>query len=855
MYKKEEKSWLNDVRMAIGMEPPQLFKVLNILSANSDVEGICAREIKSELLKCIKSCKIFLGEIRTSASNYTLHDLQHSMNVIGLMGQLIESISQISAIELICLIYSALLHDIGMVKRGCEENISLDEIRNEHGNRSAVFIQNEIIQDESGQPLNYGRYHLILKKYLPFVCASHMKDFSYVNDLPIDLHIDGMRFNVAMCAILLRLADAMDLFRNRAPFALYDFLNLKGISQRHWKKHLSITDCFVDEKGFYRVDGICDDELAHRALYNHFDMIEREMRNAIIWFDENKCNIELSIKSNIVKRNISTTEYSIWHHTFSMDFLSISNLFMDEHLYGSKEVGLREIIQNSIDACLVRKEYESKKKSTFNHYIPYITINFDDMYIYIRDNGIGMTNEILEKYFLNIGVSYYRSQEYKDENFSYKPLGYFGIGFLACFMLSDEIWIKTSSYKENVELKLHLVKGDKYVTKYTYYKKEFSGTEIKLKKENFFKVFTKTLFLTKEIDAVYNMKQYIEENFWRLNIVNDNENGFELEIIERSFEEYLKNENKGAQYTILLSKYLNDIEGCIFFEDSKSYKEMWKKSGIELDSALKTLQRGKIEMKGTLKRSIPFCEKCFLYEDNELHMINYVSQIPDDYIWILIPQYQNQETITELMSYTMYKTESKIQSSLYDNKWYSLFVHTDFVEKFGKTISVSYYERTFKICWHDLGEISFIRKLEENIGCGISYIMFRKSYGNTVSTFLSTFDLDRTALIGFNQQYWLKYIGINGPNMDIAWYMFDKFKYYINIKNEEISPQASRYSLTDTSNQYLLEALRIVKFIWLLEQLKGKKCCEASISYLRNELVRCWNPNNPLLRSEFRPNY
>jgi len=100
MHKKTEESWLNDVRIAIGMEPPQLFKVLNILSDNNNVEGICAREIKSELLKCIKSCKIFLGEIRISANNYTLHDLQHSINVISLMGQLIKNSGQVSAIEL-----------------------------------------------------------------------------------------------------------------------------------------------------------------------------------------------------------------------------------------------------------------------------------------------------------------------------------------------------------------------------------------------------------------------------------------------------------------------------------------------------------------------------------------------------------------------------------------------------------------------------------------------------------------------------------------------------------------------------------------------------------------------------------
>lgn len=275
---------------------------------------------------------------------------------------------------------------------------------------------------------------------------------------------------------------------------------------------------------------------------------------------------------------------------------------------------------------------------------------------------------------------------------------------------------------------------------------------------------------------------------------------------------------------------------------------------IKLNSMLEALQKGKIEMNGNLKKSIPFCEKCFLFKENEIHMINHVSQIPDAYIWILIPQYQNQETITELMNYTVYKTESKIQSSLYDNKWYSLFVK-DFGERFNKTISVSYYERSFEIYWHDLSEISFIKKLEKSIGCEINYIMLRKNYGNTVSAFLTTFYMDRTTFIGLNQQYWLKYIGINGPDMDIDWYMFDDFKYNINIKNEEISPQASRYSLTDSSNQYLLEAIQIVKFIWLLEQLKGKVRCEASVSYLRNELVRCWNPNNPLLRSEFKPNY
>lgn len=846
--------WLNDIQMIIGTEPPKLFKILCNLAETNTVQGSFARDIKGDILKCMKSCKILLGEVRASANNYTMHDLQHSINVIELMGQLLVNPLQLSAIEISCLIFSALLHDIGMAKCGDENDISLDEIRNKHGERSAYFIEYEIIRDETGQPLNFGKHHLIMKRYLPMVCASHMQDFAYIDKLPIDLHVDGMKMNIASCAILLRLADAMDLFQNRAPYSLFSFLHLKGISVEHWKKHISITDCFIDTNGFYRVDGICDNELAHRALYNHLDMIEVEIANAIVWFSQSKSSIELSVKSNIIKRNINTQGYSIWHHSFSMDFQSISYLFMGEHLYGSREVGMREIIQNSIDACLVRDECERKnEKLIFNRYRPCITVSSDDEYIYIRDNGTGMSDEVIQKYFLNIGVSFYQSNEYKDMKLSYKPMGFFGIGFLAGFMLSDEIWIKTSNFKENKMYKLHLVKGDKYVAKYSYEKKEFSGTEIKLNKESCIKIFERNnlFILGTDVGELNAIKQYIINHFWKLKILHEDKNNLEFEIIKKNYEECLVNKKQENENEICLSKYLNNIEGCIFFKENNSYKQMWAQSGVKYNSIFKALQEGKIELGGKLKKSIPFCSKSFLFNGKAIHNVEYVSEVPCDYIWVLIPQCKNEKTINELLNYTMFSSESKIEASLYENKWYSLFIPRDWGEKFDKTIRVTYYYKSFKIFWHDINKLSFIPDLEKRIKSEIDYLLICNINEN-IDMYKSTFFYEHTMILGFND-FWLKSVKIEEPRLDRVWLMFEEFRYFVNIKNEEISPQASRHYLTESSNKYLSEALLIVKYIWLLEKVKSIRCSDKTVNYVWDQLAKIWNPKNPLLCSKFRP--
>ncbi len=68
-------------------------------------------------------------------------------------------------------------------------------------------------------------------------------------------------------------------------------------------------------------------------------------------------------------------------------------------IYGSKKNGLRELIQNAIDAVLLINDIEQRK--TFKTYNPIVGIEFDksNNKFIVFDNGAGMSEEILKKYF------------------------------------------------------------------------------------------------------------------------------------------------------------------------------------------------------------------------------------------------------------------------------------------------------------------------------------------------------------------------------------------------------------------------------------------------------------------------
>lgn len=111
-------------------------------------------------------------------------------------------------------------------------------------------------------------------------------------------------------------------------------------------------------------------------------------------------------------------------------------------LYGDKpECGLREIIQNALDAC---KEYKEQSADSDGIYVQ-VEVKTDEegRKIIVRDYGIGMTKDILlTKYFV-VGES---SKKNSDSD----VIGQFGIGALATFLLGEQIHVRTKSEQEDV---------------------------------------------------------------------------------------------------------------------------------------------------------------------------------------------------------------------------------------------------------------------------------------------------------------------------------------------------------------------------------------------------------------------
>ncbi|MDR0442165.1 MAG: ATP-binding protein [Treponema sp.] len=113
-------------------------------------------------------------------------------------------------------------------------------------------------------------------------------------------------------------------------------------------------------------------------------------------------------------------------------------------LYGNDpSFGVRELIQNAVDACKERTESDGTPGEIE------IKVDTENKTFEIIDNGIGMNEDILRNYYLIAGASYRDSETWR-ENYvndegeaKIARSGRFGIGALAGFLIGDEITVIT----------------------------------------------------------------------------------------------------------------------------------------------------------------------------------------------------------------------------------------------------------------------------------------------------------------------------------------------------------------------------------------------------------------------------
>ncbi|MBI6875248.1 molecular chaperone HtpG [Clostridium aciditolerans] len=139
--------------------------------------------------------------------------------------------------------------------------------------------------------------------------------------------------------------------------------------------------------------------------------------------------------------------------------INTENIFpiIKKWLYSDKDIFLRELISNGCDAISKVKRLSSIGEAKIPEETKYeviVSVNKENKTLKIIDNGIGMTEEEINKYINQVAFSGAEDfiAKYKDKmDESSQIIGHFGLGFYSAFMVSDKVEIDTLSYIEGSE--------------------------------------------------------------------------------------------------------------------------------------------------------------------------------------------------------------------------------------------------------------------------------------------------------------------------------------------------------------------------------------------------------------------
>ena len=140
--------------------------------------------------------------------------------------------------------------------------------------------------------------------------------------------------------------------------------------------------------------------------------------------------------------------------------LMMAPLYGDDPTYG-----VRELLQNAVDACLEREKWEKDHGNP--NYKGRVDIRIENDIFTITDNGMGMNENVLLNYYLSAGSSYRSSDAWMaanapDGKSQVARTGKFGVGFLASFLLGDKIEVLTQ-YRED-KIGYHFTFGQESAT-------------------------------------------------------------------------------------------------------------------------------------------------------------------------------------------------------------------------------------------------------------------------------------------------------------------------------------------------------------------------------------------------------
>ena len=144
--------------------------------------------------------------------------------------------------------------------------------------------------------------------------------------------------------------------------------------------------------------------------------------------------------------------------------ITSENIFpvIKKWLYSDHDIFYRELISNGCDAITKLKKLElmgEYEKPEEVEYKIQVSVNPTDKTITIEDNGLGMTEEEIDKYINQIAFSGVQDfmEKYKDKANEDQIIGHFGLGFYSAFMVAD----KPVHWESEGGINFEMAEGDK----------------------------------------------------------------------------------------------------------------------------------------------------------------------------------------------------------------------------------------------------------------------------------------------------------------------------------------------------------------------------------------------------------
>lgn len=133
------------------------------------------------------------------------------------------------------------------------------------------------------------------------------------------------------------------------------------------------------------------------------------------------------------------------------------NIFpiIKKFLYSDHEIFLRELVSNAVDASQKLKFFASNGefKGELGDLKVEVELDAANKTLTIRDFGIGMTEEEIDKYINQIAFSGAEEfvQKYKGKEGAEQIIGHFGLGFYSAFMVAEKVQIRTLARYEGAQ--------------------------------------------------------------------------------------------------------------------------------------------------------------------------------------------------------------------------------------------------------------------------------------------------------------------------------------------------------------------------------------------------------------------